>query len=77
MRIELPLMLTADKTIGEMMNDWPYHTQWHIVLWFGDVEVATWEWQADRPLEERTEPDDGDVAQFVAAKLRAVLGVPS
>jgi len=75
--IELPLMLTADKTIGEMSDTWPYHTQWFIVLWFGDAEVARWEWQEDKPLEERQDLDDQDVSKFIADKLRAVLGVPN
>lgn len=49
-----------------------------IVLKFGYSEIGRWEWQSDRPVDQRVELEEDDitnytVTDFVAEKLREKL----
>lgn len=71
--VNLPPMLSARMDIKDVYPEerrFPAIWQYFIVLTFGGVEVSRWEWQADKPLAERTEPDEYDISDFIAAKLR-------
>jgi len=79
--IKLPPFLTADvdfENTDPRSGWWGGNTyRYFIVLKFGGVEVGRWEWDADTDLAEREEPDEDDVAHFVAEKLTAILFPPN
>lgn len=73
-KIDLPNTLTADVDIQYVdENRYRGDYRYFIVLNFGNVEISRWEWQADKLPEERSEPDEYDITDFVASKLRALL----
>lgn len=75
MQIKLPETLTVSLQDGPIPPGrwWRDGVSSFIVLSFGRHEVARWEWQADRPLDSRTDPDQDDAEEFVALKLRELL----
>lgn len=75
MRIELPATFGAqkDSVWSEEFGDYIYIVK----LTFGDNVVKTWEWQEDRPYEQRVEPYDEDVDEFVAKKFTELFNLHS
>lgn len=75
--VKLPPFLTADvefEDTNPRSGWWGDNTmRYFIVLRFGGREIGRWEWKADQPLETRDEPDEDDVAIFVAERLAEVL----
>lgn len=74
MKIELPSTLTAEVDIQYVDESrWRGDFRYFIVLYFGNVEITRWEWQADKLPEERSEPDEYDICDLIASKLREVI----
>ena len=75
--IKLPPFLTADVDLEDTeprRGWWGGNTfRYFIVLKFGGREIGRWEWQTERPIEAREEPDEDDLVIFVSEKLSEVM----
>lgn len=75
--VQLPPFLSADvdfENTNPRAGWWGGNTyRYFIVLKFGGREIGRWEWQTDRPIEAREEPDEDDIVRFVAERLAEVL----
>lgn len=78
--VEIKLSPTLTAEVQDAYVDeksWSGGYRYFIVLKFGHAEISRWEWQADRLPEERSEPDEYEISDFVAGKLREILTAKS